>query len=56
MQKKITQSKVVLDNFEYPTDGYNAKEVFGGGKRVYTDKGNFHKPIYPVDGPWREEK
>jgi len=55
MQKKITQSDVIFDNFSFPTDGYKSTNVFQGGKRVYSDQGNFHEQIYTQDGPWREK-
>eukprot|EP00750_Incisomonas_marina_P033126 INCI9578.1.p1 GENE.INCI9578.1~~INCI9578.1.p1 ORF type:complete len:337 (+),score=66.88 INCI9578.1:293-1303(+) len=51
MQKKMTKSAVQFDAFSYPTGGYNPPP----GKRVYADKGNFHSPLYPKDGPWKPD-
>jgi len=51
MQKKMTKSDVQFDNYNFPRDGVKV----AGGKRVYSDKGNFHAPLYPRDGPWNEK-
>ena len=45
MQKKITQSSVVIDHYDYPTDGVK----ISGGLRIFPERNNNHNHDFAED-------